>query len=63
MSQGTSAGTYAYSLSLSRTYEWRAVFRTPSNEGLNGDYSPTVTVTVAPCGIKCPSAAPGGVGA
>jgi hypothetical protein len=54
MDPSGSAGTYVSTLSLTATYEWRAVFRTPSTEGLNGSTSPGVTVTVAPCSISCP---------
>lgn len=59
MAFGTSAGAYRYSQRLTKTYEWRAVFRTPSSEGLNGDYSPSIKVTVADCGIRCPVSSEG----
>jgi hypothetical protein len=58
MDPTSAPGTYASTLSLTTTYEWRAVFRTPSTEGLNGSTSAGVTVTVAPCSISCP-ASPG----
>ena len=47
-------GTYATTISLRSTTEFRAVFTTPADEGLNGDTSPTVRVTVAPCTGVCP---------
>jgi hypothetical protein len=55
MDPAAAAGTYSSTFSLTTTYEWRAVFRTPSTEGLNGSSSAAVTVTVAPCSISCPS--------
>ena len=33
----------------------RAVFKTPTDEGLNGDTSPTATIDVGPCRTLCPS--------
>jgi hypothetical protein len=55
MDPSSAAGTYVSTLSLTTTYEWRTVFRTPSTEGLNGSTSGGVTVTVATCSISCPS--------
>jgi hypothetical protein len=54
MSQGAAAGTYAETFGLTTTYEWRAVFRTPTGEGLNGSTSPGITLTVGPCTLSCP---------
>jgi hypothetical protein len=51
---GSAAGSYVYTVSLTRTYEWRASFRTPSTEGLNGSTSPAITVIVEPCTVACP---------
>jgi hypothetical protein len=52
---GTSpTGTYASTLRLYGTADFRTVFATPSNEGVRGDTSPTVRVTVAPCTANCP---------
>ncbi len=52
---GTSpTGTYTSTLRLFGTADFRAVFSTPSNEGVRGDTSPTVRVTVAPCTANCP---------
>lgn len=42
----TSPGTYATTLVLYATYEWRAVFSTPTNEGLTGSASAVVKVSV-----------------
>jgi hypothetical protein len=47
-------GTYRVSLRLYGTADFRAVFSTPTNEGVRGDTSPTVRVTVAPCTGGCP---------
>jgi hypothetical protein len=44
------AGSYTFTApSQTATYEWRAVFTKPAGEGLRGDTSPTVTVTVSSC--------------
>jgi hypothetical protein len=58
-----SSGTYSLSIKLQSTTEFRASFRTPSDEGLNGDTSPAVTVRVAgctspPCPLVAEPAAP-----
>jgi len=50
----STAGTYPTSLRLYSTADFRAVFSTPSNEGVRGDTSPTVRITVAPCTANCP---------
>jgi hypothetical protein len=49
MSAGSSAGTYVLSHAPSSDTDYRAVFNTPSNEGINGDTSPTVRVYVGYC--------------
>lgn len=46
MTSGSASGTYTYSLSLSARTDFRAVFATPTDEGLLGSTSPTVTVSV-----------------
>ena len=56
MGTGPSAGTYVANQTLSVGMEYRAVFATPSGEGLVGATSPTVRVSV---GTSC-SAAPAG---
>ena len=54
MSAGSS-GTYRTTLTLRTATEFRAVFHTPSDEGINADTSPTVSVKVGPCTISpCP---------
>ena len=54
-----SSGTYALSVKLQTSTQFRATFKTPSDEGLNGDNSPTVTVTVSGCTAPpCPQAIP-----
>jgi hypothetical protein len=53
------AGTYAANTTVSTSYEYRAVFSTPSSEGLNGDTSPTARVTTDGCGTTaCPQSQP-----
>ena len=47
-------GSYSASFHLTATADFRAVFSTPSTEGLRGDTSPTVRITVAPCTANCP---------
>ena len=44
--RGSTAGTYVLAQRLTVDTEFRAVFATPSSEGLNGDTSPTVRVYV-----------------
>lgn len=44
-----SSGTYSLAIKLQSATEFRASFKTPADEGVNGDTSPTVTVTVAGC--------------
>jgi hypothetical protein len=56
MSAGAS-GTYSLAVRLARSLEFRAIFSTPSDEGLNGDTSPTVTVNVSGCTDPCPLSA------
>ncbi|HET8787098.1 MAG TPA: hypothetical protein VFM38_15805 [Candidatus Limnocylindrales bacterium] len=46
---GSTTGTYVTSIRLYVTADFRMVFSTPSNEGLRGDTSPILRVTVAPC--------------
>ncbi|MEO5885477.1 MAG: hypothetical protein ABIQ58_08190 [Candidatus Limnocylindrales bacterium] len=59
MTAGATVGTYSTSLKLQTDAEFRAVFATPTNEGLIGDTSPVVTVDVAGCTTApCPLFAP-----
>jgi hypothetical protein len=53
MTSGSPVGTYSVSLSLYATADYRAVFSTPTTEGLRGDTSPIVRVTVFPCTRLC----------
>ena len=46
-------GTYVGSIYVYTTADYRSVFSTPTNEGLHGDTSPTVRVTVT-CPLNCP---------
>ena len=54
MANGATVGTYVLNQSPTATYDWRAVFATPSDEGVNGSTSPTVRVTVTGCSGSCP---------
>jgi hypothetical protein len=57
--QAGSSGTYTHAIKLQSRTEFRAVFSTPSAEGLIGDTSGTVTVAVGACsGTLCPLRAP-----
>ncbi len=57
MTPGTS-GTYRLAVKLQAATEFRAVFKTPTNEGLNGDTSPSVAVSVGACTVgPCPLSA------
>jgi hypothetical protein len=53
-------GTYRVALRLYASADFRAVFSTPTNEGLRGDTSSTVRVSVAPCTGGCPEPIGGG---
>lgn len=56
MTATTTAGAYSTSVSPTATYDWRAVFVTPTNEGLTGSGSSVVTVSVrGGCVSGCPS--------
>jgi hypothetical protein len=46
-------GTYTGTVWMYATADFRTMFSTPSNEGLRGDTSPTVRVTVT-CSFDCP---------
>lgn len=49
MAYTTPAGTYVTALRLYGSAEFRAVFSTPTGEGLRGDSSPVVSVAVGSC--------------
>jgi hypothetical protein len=54
LAAGTGSGAYAATLRLYASADFRAVFSTPTNEGVRGDTSPTIRVTVSPCAANCP---------
>jgi hypothetical protein len=59
MNAGAAAGTYVLSQSPTATYEWRAVFSKPANEGLRGRNSSVVVISVSSCsGSICPQSVP-----
>jgi energy-coupling factor transporter transmembrane protein EcfT len=49
MPAGSTAGTYVLSQRPGADTDYRAVFATPSTEGINGDDSATIRVTVSGC--------------
>jgi hypothetical protein len=49
MPGGSAAGTYVLSQQVWADTEYRAVFATPTTEGINGDSSPTIRVYVSSC--------------
>ena len=58
MTATSPTGSYVVSTRLYSSAEFRAVFSTPTNEGLRGDGSPTVAVTVGSCTTApCPLSA------
>src|SRR3954462_9711709 len=56
MGAGSSAGTYVSTQRPTAATEYRAVFATPSDEGINGDSSPVVKVVVTTCAAAATSA-------
>ena len=59
MTAGTTAGTYAKTLTLTADVEARAVYRAPTDEGLSASTSPTATIDVGTCRVApCPMYAP-----
>ena len=55
MAPGTSSGTYTKTLTPTADLQVRAVFKTPSDEGLTGSTSTTLTIDVGACRTICPS--------
>ncbi len=55
MTSSSPTGSYVTSLKLTATADFRAVFSTPTAEGLRGDVSPTIRVAVGPCSGVCPT--------
>ena len=58
MVPASASGTYAKSLSLSSTTEFRAIFAKPSNEGLRAATSPVATVGIESPTSSIPPSAP-----
>jgi hypothetical protein len=58
MPPGSAAGSYVLGVTTWASRDYRAVFRKPSNEGLRGSTSGTVSIAVAPCLSQCPLSAP-----
>ena len=55
MTPTSPTGSYVLSMRLYSSAEFRAVFATPTNEGLRADGSPAVLVTVGGCtSAPCP---------
>lgn len=56
MADAASGGGYVLSQAPTVSYEWRAWFGQPDNEGIQGAISAGVTVTVVPCTVRvCPN--------
>ena len=55
MTSGSPTGTYTGVLRLTARPSSGRSFATPTSEGLNGDTSGTVRVTVAPCTGELPA--------
>ncbi len=54
--EGSEAGTYVLTFRPSTTFEYRAVFEKPTDDGVAGAVSDTITVSVGPCmGPHCPT--------
>jgi len=53
MSATSTDGQYTLGQTLTTTFDWRVQFSSPSNEGLNGDLSPIIRVTVGDCVTAC----------
>jgi hypothetical protein len=56
-------GVYRLNQSPTVTYDWRATFATPANEGIRGSNSSSVRVTVLSCSNPCPQSVPADVAA
>ena len=55
MAPASGSGMYSASLTLRTDTELRAIFATPTTEGLNGDSSGVITVRVGACTGTCPT--------
>jgi hypothetical protein len=60
MSPGSASGTYATSVTIRATQDYRALFRKPSGEGVRTDTSPTIAIKVTTTCTSgpCPQSAP-----
>lgn len=58
MLNGSSSGSYVLAQRLQADADYRAVFKTPTGEGINGSTSPTVRVDVGACSVQCPLSLP-----
>jgi hypothetical protein len=54
LSPTSPTGTYVAALRLYASADFRTYFATPTNEGLRGDTSSAVRITVGPCTSNCP---------
>jgi hypothetical protein len=59
MSTGSTAGTYPRSLTLTADVQVRAVFKTPTDEGLTGSTSAAAMIDVGACRTLCTSSVEG----
>ena len=57
MTPGSATGSYATTLTVFATADYRAFFSPGTTEGLVGDTTPNVTVKVVPCTNVCPTSA------
>ncbi len=57
MATGTTSGTYTRSLTMRADTQVRAVFKTPTDEGLTGSTSAAITIDVGACQSFCPLSA------
>ena len=55
LATGTTSGTYTKTLTLTADLQVRAVFKTPTGEGLTGDTSSVLTIDVGACRTLCQS--------
>jgi len=58
-SEGSATGTYVLTFRPGATFEYRATFDAPGDDGVTSATSDNITVNVAPCTSSCPGAIPG----
>jgi hypothetical protein len=56
MTAGSTVGTYVLTTPIRYTADYRAVFAKPTGDGVLGDVSPTVRVSLGICSSGCPQA-------